>query len=194
MREASVVASLQLQVVGDGVLVVEFHLPAAVVDVHWTILIAVLRFLRRLVVGGGVTIPVVVVRLPAVEADVEFQEVCRRELMTVVQFCVQHVHAVTAHAVTEHHVGILRCSHRTIMIRCGAGVVAATIHKHSAQRDVVFLGGMQGDSSTAEKVVALSFVLAVVVLVGISKGIELSALAAALVVAVTVAYIQVGIK
>ena len=211
MREASLIACLQLEVFRDGVLVVELHFPRPVVHVHGTALIVVLCGLRWScgVVDSGVLIEVVVVGLPSVEVDDEVQIVAIGEGVAVVEFAVEHVHVATRTRLASHHgVGLQRreveaveslgreplgAVERAVVVGCESVVLVPAFHEHAREREVILLGGVKGYAGTAEEVVAAVGVHASVPLILICLGEQLFALAASLAFAVSKANVGIGI-
>ena len=81
----------------------------------------------------------------------------------------------------------------SVLIRCKAAVLVVAERKHTAERDVVFLCGVQCYACTCEKVVALSVVVGFVSLVSVCVDVVLLAPRAAFSLAMMIAYIGVSV-
>ena len=103
LGERAVVSGFELEVVGYLVLIVEFHLEAAVLSVRRTVLISV--FYRMLVVVeicDGVLMDVGILAVPFVSAYCEVDGMGVGEVMAVVEHSVDHIHRTLACGSAEH--------------------------------------------------------------------------------------------
>ena len=115
------------------------------------------------------------------------------EVVAIVQFTVPHVHASSGIGIAIHGARILGSPYRTVVIGSHVVAAASTVHRHSRQRQVVFLRSMPSQSGTREDAVAHIRVAGAVVLVGVRVQERLVAHGAALAVAVAIAHVDEGI-
>ena len=191
VREVSLVSSLHLHVLRNLVLVVEFHLPAAVVDVLRAVLVVVSVHVVALP-NRRVAVEVVAVRLPAAEVDGEVEQVALAERVAVVELRVEHIHVAARACESVHEIVAESVSHGGVSVRCEALRLAFALHKHSAQAQVVLLRGVQRQSGACEEVVAPAVVVRLVALVVGVGG--LRALGVACALAVAVAYVGICVQ
>ena len=194
LREAPVVACLQLEVLGYLVLVVKFQLPRLAVHVERTALVAVLHGPHHVVPLRRVLIFVLCIRLPAVVVGHEIEEMLVREVVAVVQLAVIHLGFVACMRSPRHHSRRLCCPDSTIIIRCAAVAIASAEHHHAAQRQVVLARGVPREAESAEEVVAQVVALGAVVLIGIIQRIGLLAHCAALAAVVAIAHVGISVE
>ena len=138
------VSCLKHNLVGYGVLVVEFHLPRPVVHQHRAVLVVVFCGQRLVDIRGAVLVDVALVHLPFVEVDGEVEIMLVGEVVAVVEFAVVHVHVRASRRAAQHDVAVLRCAYRTIVIRRCASVLVSADHCHSAQCELVLVGCAEG--------------------------------------------------
>ena len=164
VREVSLVSSLHLHVLCNLVLVVELHLPAAVVDVLRAVLVVVSVNVVALP-HRRVAVEVVAVRLPATVVDGEVEEVAVGERVAVVELRIEHIHVVARACEAVHAVVGESVSHGGVLVRCEALRLVFALHQHSAQAEVVILRSVERQSGACEEVVAPAVVVRLVALV-----------------------------
>ena len=96
LREVALIASLQLHVLRYLILIVELHLPPAVVDVGRAKLIILSRqrfvgIAIGVIICRRITVDIIVVGLPSVVIDRQIEEMLVREIMPVGEFSIVHV-------------------------------------------------------------------------------------------------------
>ena len=195
VRETAVISRLQLKSVSNRILIVEFHLPCVTVHAHRAVLIRIIRRQRRIVIiHRRVLIIVVIVALPLVIAHDKIDEMPVGEAVAVVELAVEHIHAEASRIAAEHHIVVRRRADGTIMIRGLGQTVMPSLHHHTAERQVILLGGVPGQSGAREKVVSPVVRLAVIVLVCVRMRISLSAQCPTLAGTVAVAHVHVCVE
>ena len=129
--------------------------------------------------------------------------------MAIVELGVEHVH-VAARAIQSRHgafglqsgeviavegsgIESFATIEGTVVIGCETPAVAATLHHHPREREVVLLRGMQGDACAAEEVVAAVRGLATIPLELLRLREQLLAFAVALVLTMAVADVGIAV-
>ena len=165
LGEVALISCLYLGVLADGVLIVELHRPAAVVDVHGAILVVIHRRHIACDIVGRVLIYIVVVALPLAQSHHKVQIVLVGEVVAVVELSVEHIHVAYARCTSGHDAvgGAAACS--AILVGRERPVLVASVHNHTTQRDVVFLGGVPRDTRTREDAVAHAVVVGGIALI-----------------------------
>ena len=111
--------------------------------------------------------------------------------MAVRKLAVIHSHATLSSAETIHAIVVQAIAYGCIIIRCEAVGAALAIHKHSAERQLVLLRGVERHAGTCEEIVAPVVVVGTIVL--IIGGRSLMALGTSRIGAVAIADVGISV-